>query len=259
MITNVTELLAHFDMETFAEFARYAEYDSRLARFSFGLHILGEDVFAPHSFADAGAACTMIISSGCDETDRLNREHRLSFPFSMGMIDGYVDSVLHDNLETILLDRFGACTETGLTILREWLNDDIISALVEGVDIECLPHTVDECHYAPEYSDDQWRSLWTGTGIMIDSSGVYGVFSTWDECDWENSYESLLEETSSFEYKKSCEELMIPFDYTEYIAWLSAQRNPEDPLDYFVVPRALVVDVFFTSPKGRGAFPLIRW
>jgi len=232
MINNVIELKENLVIETNKALSKYSAYDLPIARFSIGYIINKQNVYSPSNEDNIDDATSIIISASCDNTDSLDSMTTLDFPFSESALDELTEQIIRSNLNGLLLERFGDYSETGTTYILEWLeNEKFCNALIYNDEFERLPESLDECHHTPEYDKEKWLNNYTGSGISIDNAGIWGIFSNYDQCDWDLDHNSLLHEDTAVEFKKNLNDLCKPFDYTEYAQWV--MDNGRDPLDRY--------------------------
>lgn len=230
MFKNLEELMKGFCFTSVKEFSIYDGYDTRLSRFSFGFVLDGKHYYQGEVPENPTG---LIVVSSCDETDALNKEHILSFPFSEEMLRDYTEQVLRDNIEEKLIERFGRCTEKCIEHLLEYIDDKAVeSAIVDEGQFEHICRSIDNCHFDPSLDDDQWNIGYTGSGLMINDDGVFGVLSHYDGMDWDHDRFSLLDDNACHEFFLSLNSLIeTPFNEVSYASWIL--ENKEDPLMYF--------------------------
>lgn len=261
MINNVNELLNYFDINNFESFSRTREFDeSRFARFSFGLCIDGQDVYSDFKSHDVTLANALIINSSRDESDAFDRCERFNFPLDSEFLSEYAKRITRDNLRQTILNRYGECSEIGLDVIEEWLHDDLVHALLTESEFEIKPQSIDECHYQPEYIDDTWIEMWAGSGIAVNDEGVFGIISTYDDCDWNNEYIDLLHESCAIGFKEACNSIIEAWDSSDYIEWCYEQILTKDPLNFFNVPSTERRDytIHFTKSNNGYSFDKVE-
>ena len=238
MITNSLELQKALKIDSLAELnSVFNEFDERVISFSLSLIEQSEQLkICPSLKNNPNEEIGININYS---SDFLPGKHntQIKFPFEIEDFLSIEKEQYYRCLKALIRQQYGCQTinEQAFDYILSYVQlEEFVNALIEPetITFQNLPETIEECIFCPEYEKDNWLAYYHGQGIQVDEEGIWGLLTSYDDCDWETEQFNLLSTRESYDFFLRLNE-GNEWDEQGYLEWIIEHKK--DPLQYFLL------------------------